>query len=39
VAFSADGAKLAVPDPALPVLHLLDLPRLNVQLADYSLGW
>jgi WD40 repeat protein len=39
LAFSADSTTLAVPDPALPVLHLLDLQRLNDQLAEWSLGW
>jgi serine/threonine protein kinase/WD40 repeat protein len=39
LAFSADSTTLAVPDPALPVLHLLDLQRLNEQLAEWSLGW
>jgi WD40 repeat protein len=39
LAFTADSTTLAVPDPAVPTLHLLDLDRLNQQLADVSLGF
>jgi serine/threonine protein kinase/WD40 repeat protein len=39
LAFTADSHALAVPDPAAPVLHLLDLERLNRQLADTGLSW
>jgi serine/threonine protein kinase/WD40 repeat protein len=39
LAFTADSTSLVVPDPALPVLHTLDLTGLNKQLTDYSIGW
>ncbi len=39
LAFTADSTALAIPDHALPTLHLLNLTRLNQQLADVSLAW
>lgn len=39
LAFTADGSSLVVPDPSAPVLHLLDLKRLNGELRDVSLEW
>jgi serine/threonine protein kinase/WD40 repeat protein len=39
LAFTPDNTALVVADAERPVLRLLDLPRLNRQLEEYSLGW
>jgi serine/threonine protein kinase/WD40 repeat protein len=39
LAFTADSTQLAVADPSSPALHLMDLTRLQKDLAEYGLGW
>ena len=39
LAFTADSRKLAVAAETGPALRLLDLTKLNVELAEFGLGW